>query len=270
MGWLVGFWLNLAFLATVRIAPPIAVGKSAACPEGAEACRVGAVIPAYQAEGVVGAVVEQTIPLVGAVIVVDDGSTDDTGDEARAAGAIVLAHEHNMGKGAALSTGIRALLAAGADAVVTLDADGQHLPGEIPRLLEAYYGSPGTGIVLGTREHLFPEMSALRRRANSISSSLISIAAGLRLPDVQTGFRIYDRKVAQDFAMPGTGFEAESAIVVLAARAGFGIVSLPVELGFVDGRSTSHYRPIRDSIRVAKAVIAARLRRPRRPRGSFG
>lgn len=173
---------------------------------------------------------------------------------------MLVRHEFNRGKGAGLATGVKKLLADGAEGVVTLDADGQHLPEEVPKLLEAVEGSGEMAdIVLGTRDHLFAEMSKLRRNSNRISSRLISFAAGTPLGDIQTGFRYYSRRVLEDVGFPGTGFEAESAIVVTAARRGFSIKSVPVELGFADGRGTSHYRPLADSVRIALAVIRARL-----------
>jgi glycosyltransferase involved in cell wall biosynthesis len=192
------------------------------------------------------------------MLVIDDGSTDGTGEAARAAGARVLTHGENRGKGAALATAFAELFGGpGAPAaVVTLDADGQHLPEEIPRLLAAWRA--GADLVIGSREALFGEMSRVRRFANRTSSRLISILAGERLADVQSGFRLYTPAViAAGFAE--TGFEAESAVVVRAVRRGLKVVAVPVRLGFADGRCTSHYRPLADSLRIAGAVIRARL-----------
>jgi hypothetical protein len=99
----------------------------------------------------------------------------------------------------------------------------------------------------------------LRRASNTLSSRLISIAAGTRLVDIQTGFRIYARELLDATGFPESRFEAESAVVVRAARRGFRIATVPVDLGYADGRSTSHYRPVIDSLRIAEAVIRARL-----------
>jgi len=201
--------------------------------------------------------VRRTRAVIEEVLVVDDGSTDGTGDAARGAGADVVAHAANRGKGAALVTAFRTLFGRGCDAVVTVDADGQHLPEEIPRLLEAARG--GADLVLGTRDHLFAEMVAARRVANRLSSWAISWAAGQRLSDVQTGFRLYTRRVVEATGFPETRFDAESAVVVRASRRGFRIVTVPVRLGFADGRTTSHYRPLVDSLRIARSVMRARL-----------
>ena len=218
---------------------------------------VAAAIPAYNAAPFVGDVVRRTLAQIDEVVVVDDGSADETASRAREAGAEVLAHDFNRGKGAALRTAFAYLAERDFDAVLTLDADGQHLPEEIPRLEQAW--REGADLVLGTRDHLFDEMVWLRRASNTVSSGLISFAAGVRLADIQTGFRIYSRCLLEATGFPENRFEAESAVVVRAARRGFKIATVPVELGFADGRSTSHYRPVIDSLRIAEAVIRARL-----------
>jgi glycosyltransferase involved in cell wall biosynthesis len=195
------------------------------------------------------------------VLVIDDGSRDGTAEAARAAGAVVLAHPTNRGKGAALVTGFRALFARGTGRVVTLDADGQHLPEEIPRLVDA--ASDGRAdLVLGTRDHLFIAMSPTRRTANRMSSWAISWAAGRPLSDIQTGFRLYTRRLVEATGFSETRFDAESAVVVRAARLGFVIATVPIRLGFADGRTTSHYRPLVDSLRIARSVFRARFQGP--------
>jgi glycosyltransferase involved in cell wall biosynthesis len=220
--------------------------------------RLAAAIPAYQASASVGDVVKRTLPIVKDVLVVDDGSTDGTGEVAGRAGAEVHVFPRNAGKGAALCVAFETLFARGVDAVVTLDADGQHLPEEIPRLLEVCRGAD---LVLGTRDHLFTEMGRVRRASNRMSSWAISVLAGRRLPDIQTGFRLYTRGLLEATGFPEKRFEAESAVVVRAARRGLKITPVPIRLGYADGRTTSHYRPVVDSLRIARAVIRARLER---------
>ncbi len=226
----------------------------------AVAPKVAITIPAFQAGPSVGDVVRRSLAILPDVLVIDDGSSDDTADQARAAGAEVISHDVNRGKGDALELAFETFFSRGFDAVVTVDADGQHLPEEIHKLLEAAgTGADEADLVLGTRDHLFTEMSRLRRNSNRLSSLAISLVAGKSLGDIQTGFRRYSRRLFETVGFPEARFEAESAVVVRAARHDLKIRSIPVKLGFADGRLTSHSRPLADSLRIAEAVTRARF-----------
>lgn len=222
---------------------------------------VAVAIPAYQAAPSVADVVARTLRVTPHVLVVDDGSSDGTADAARRAGAEVISMSHNQGKGHALRHAFGVLFARGFSRVVTVDADGQHLPEEIPELLRV---ADSADLVLGTRHHLFAQMGRVRRASNRLSSRAISWAAGAPLSDIQTGFRLYSKAIIDAVGFPEPRFEAESAVVVRACRRGFHIASVPVRLGFADGRTTSHYRPIVDSVRIAIAVTRARFDAGRR------
>jgi glycosyltransferase involved in cell wall biosynthesis len=230
--------------------------------------RVAIAIPAFQAAPYVADVAQRALVMASQlegfdlVLAIDDGSTDATAAVARSAGCEVVRHSKNRGKGAALRTAFDTLFSRGYDAVVTVDADGQHLPEEIPKLISVW--GPEVDLVLGTRDHLFEGMSPLRRWSNRMSSRAISCVAGTSLPDVQTGFRLYTRQLIARLPMVGERFAAESAIVVRATRCGLRIACAPVELGFADGRHTSHYRPWIDSLRIARAVLRARAETPQR------
>lgn len=221
--------------------------------------RFAIAIPAYDAGPTIATVVRRALAVAPDVVVVDDGSRDGTGHAAREAGVPVLEHHVNRGKGAALHTAFAHLFGRGFDAVVTLDADGQHPPEQVPRLIAAW--REGADLVLGTREHLFAGMSRVRRASNASSSWLISHVAGASLPDCQTGFRVYARALVEALGFPEPRFEAESAVLVRAVRRGFRVVGVPIALDRVDGRAGSHYRPVVDSLRIARAVTRARLER---------
>ncbi|MEM6794843.1 MAG: glycosyltransferase family 2 protein [Acidobacteriota bacterium] len=227
-------------------------------------------VPAYQAApwvaGVIRGVLELELELEPgspggpSLLVIDDGSDDGTADAAREAGAEVLRLAENRGKGHALRFAFKTLFDRGFDAVITLDADGQHQPTEIPKLIGCWRES-GADLVLGTREHLFAGMSPVRRFANTLSSRIISRVAGQMMLDIQTGFRLYTRRLIESTGFPEDRFEAESAVVVRALRQGLSIATVPIDLARVDGRSSSHYRPLVDSARIARAVTRARLER---------
>ena len=221
------------------------------------ASRFAVAIPAFEAALTLPPVVRRTLAIHKDVIVVDDGSRDGTGDVARACGVPVLTHAVNLGKGRALRTAFDHLFALGYDAVLTLDADGQHPPEELPKLIGAW--GAGADLVLGTRAHLFAAMSRVRRASNGTSSWLISHVAGATLPDCQTGYRLYSKRLIAKVGFSEPRFEAESAVIVRAVRHGFRVIGVPIRLDQADGRATSHYRPVVDSLRIAGAVTRARL-----------
>ena len=217
-----------------------------------------AIIPALNAERTLPRVVEEARKQIEPVVVIDDGSSDRTGEVARAAGAIVLRHDVNRGKGAALKTGFAWALENGYDGVITLDADGQHLPSEIPKFLREHESS-GADLIIGGRAHLFGQMLPRRRNANRFSAWVIAKCSGVPITDSQSGFRFYSAKLIRAFRLRTDGFDMESEVIVRAGRGGFRIVTIPIELGFVDGLSTSHYKPLKDTLRIAWTVTRARL-----------
>lgn len=215
------------------------------------------VIPALNAERSVGAVVRESKLVNDDVLVIDDGSSDRTGEMARDAGALVIRHDVNKGKGAALKTGFAYALENGFEVVVTLDADGQHLPHEIPKFMTAYEETGGD-LIIGGRAHLFPQMLPRRRFANRFSARSIAFASKTGVTDSQSGFRLYSAHLLRNVRLRTNGFDLESEVIVYAGCRRFKVVTIPIELGFVDGLSTSHYKPLADTLRIAWTVMRAR------------
>jgi glycosyltransferase involved in cell wall biosynthesis len=213
--------------------------------------RVMAVIPARDAATTVGAVVgglRRELPDLE-VLVVDDGSTDATADAARAAGASVVRHEVNQGKGAALQTGFDEALKRGAEAVLALDADGQHDPAFARPLIEELTTSD---VVVGSRDSNRGDMPWIRRATNSFMTRVISGLAGRRIPDSQSGYRAIRAEVLRAVRPRSRRFEYESEFLIAAARVGFRIGEVPVPSLY--NAPGSHIRPVRDTLRFIRLV----------------
>jgi len=212
-----------------------------------------ALIPAYNEAARVGDVVTRARPHVGEVVVVDDGSADDTAAVARRAGATVLRHPENRGKGAAILTALAHLAASGAQYGVLLDADGQHDPAEIPRLVAAAEEA-GAGLVLGNRLGDTRTMPADRLWANRFTSWVTSRLAGQRIEDSQCGYRLLRRSVVADLKLTTSRFETETEMLIQAGRAGHRLISVPVRTIYLEGRQ-SHIHPFRDTVRFLHLAL---------------
>jgi glycosyltransferase involved in cell wall biosynthesis len=219
-----------------------------------------AIVPAHGEAPRIGAVVRAAAVHLP-VLVVDDGSTDETAERATEAGATVVRQLPNQGKGAALRTGFRWAIDHGAEAVITLDGDGQHDPAEVPRFLEAWAaGAPD--LVVGRRN--FRAMPPSRRLANELGTLAFSWAVAQRIPDNQSGFRLVSRRLMEaTLASDEAGFEFEVEMIVTAIRAGWTIGWVPIRTIYAG--QTSHIRPGRHlkrflatTWRARKAVRSAR------------
>ena len=213
---------------------------------------VMAVIPARDAEATVGDVVRgltKALPGVS-VLVVDDGSSDGTSGAARSAGADVLRHEVNRGKGAALQTGFDEALRRGADRVITLDADRQHDPSLAPQLLHALDRSD---IVIGSRDGNRAGMPWIRRATNSVMTGIVSHLAGHRIEDTQSGYRAVRVAVLRSVRPPSSRFEYESEFLIEAGRKGFTFGSVPIPTLY--NAPGSHIHPVRDTARFLKLLV---------------
>jgi len=212
------------------------------------------VIPAFEAEAALPAVLQRLRDVLpgATVIVVDDGSRDGTGAAAAAHGAVVVRLPANQGKGRALASGVRAAVERGADAVVTMDADGQHSAECVPALL-APLTAGCADLVVGARRRGAGPMPWPRRLSNGLSSTLVSRALGLRVPDSQSGFRAFTRRVAETVRPAGARYEFETEFLFLAAHAGFRIASVPVPT--VYGGAASHFRYGADTWRLSRVFL---------------
>ncbi len=212
--------------------------------------RVAALIPAYREARHIAAVVRATLPHADEVWVVDDGSPDDTAAVAEAAGARLVRHPANLGKGAAIKTGLAALRERGARFIVLLDGDGQHAAEEIPRFVAA--AEAGAELVVGNRFNDVRTMPVIRRGVNRFMSWRISRACGTPIPDTQCGFRLLARDAVPAMLGETDRFDFETEMLVLAARAGRKIASVPIST--IYGEEKSKISPVRDAIRFFKLM----------------
>ena len=210
--------------------------------------NVAALIPCYFEEKRIRDVAVRALAQLDTVLVVDDGSTDGTESAARSAGVEVIRHAVNQGKGAAIKTGLRELSGrAGIEYALILDGDGQHLPEEIPRFLEAANRTHAPMLV-GTRMSDTRTMPLVRRLTNRIMSAQISRVCGQRVPDSQCGFRMIQRELAPALAAIETvKFDYETEMLVVASRRGGRIEAVPISTIYGDEKSKIH--PVRDTVR---------------------
>jgi glycosyltransferase involved in cell wall biosynthesis len=213
--------------------------------------RVAALVPAYQAAAKLGEVLErlQALEPPPAVLVVDDGSRDDTAAVARGRGARVLSFPENRGKGHALLAGFAALRGE-FDAVVTLDADGQHPPECLPDLVRAAEG--GADLVLGVRERT-ADMPLARRFANGFSSGWATWLAGQQVSDSQCGYRLHSRRLLERTPLTPGRYEVETELLVRAARLGFRLAEVPIPT--VYGGEESRIHAARDVPRIVGTLL---------------
>jgi glycosyltransferase involved in cell wall biosynthesis len=214
------------------------------------------VIPAYEEEETITSVVAGARQQILTIIVVDDGSTDATGARAAAAGATVLTHPKNQGKAAALRSGFDWALRLGARAVITLDGDGQHDPADIPRLVDAADRRPGA-LIIGARSSRREGAPRARYWANGVADFWISRAAGCRISDSQSGFRLYPEALLRSCRLAVTrekSFVFESEILIDAALSGYPVVAVPVASRYPANARKSHFRPVVDISRIVRMV----------------
>jgi glycosyltransferase involved in cell wall biosynthesis len=198
-----------------------------------------ALIPAYNAEPFVGEVIRAATVHVP-VLVVNDGSKDRTLEVARATDARVVDQQPNQGKGAALQRGFRESLALGVKAVITLDADGQHDPNEIPLFVERFRQT-GAELIIGERD--FSRMPLVRRVSNTVGRHSFSWAIGRKIRDNQSGYRLLSRRLMEVLLEnPEKGFEFEMDMIVQCVKRGWQVAGVPIAT--IYGEEKSNIQPV--------------------------
>lgn len=228
---------------------------------------VAALIPAHDEAATVRAVAEGALAHADAVVVIDDGSRDGTAERLAGLPVRVIRHQENLGKGARLVEGLELAFAEGADHVLTLDADGQHDPEDIPAFrARAEQGA----FVLGDRSGDRAEMPAARRRANDFGSFFITWACAQEVRDAQCGMRLYSRDGWRRTRMSrraARGFVFETAVLMHASEAGVRFHSVPIAARYGKVTRPSHFRPLRDFAAIFGAVAGFLATRGFRPTG---
>ena len=227
-----------------------------------------AVMPAYQDEKHIGDIVRRTRARLDHVLVIDDGSSDHSPQRAREAGAEVIVHSENRGKGEAIKTGLGHWLGAaspssgGLDREVTwvslLDSDGQHLPEEIDRFIAAAASAKRPSLFIGNRMNNVASMPLVRRLVNRYMSKGISRVCRQEIPDTQCGFRMVDRELIPELLGGGDRFDYETEVLIVTSRKGYRIESVPITTVYSD--EVSKIRPLRDALRFFKLMW--RYRKP--------
>ena len=214
--------------------------------------RTCAIIPSHNEAKAIGALVREIRKQGLGVLVIDDGSTDNTSVIAKENGATVLRNEINQGKGASLIRGFDYALDKGFDAVITMDGDGQHLPQDLTGFI-GFAENSDNAIVVGNRMAETKTMPLIRILTNKFMSRLISGVAGQKIPDSQCGFRLIKKEVLQKVKFGTRRFETESEILIKASRLGFKIGSVQIETVYSAEKSRIH--PVIDTLRFIRFII---------------
>jgi glycosyltransferase involved in cell wall biosynthesis len=220
--------------------------------------RTCALIPAFNEAPYIANVVKGTQPHVKQVVVIDDGSSDETAQVARAAGATCLRSETNCGKASALRTGIAFACAQDFTHVITLDGDGQHLPEDIPELLRVAEET-GADLVIGARCFDRARMPRPRYYSNTIGSRLASALVGCEIRDSQSGFRLFRLDKLRETKLRSRCYELEMEVLIKMARSGCTIAHAPVHMVYDHGQARSKMKPVRDTVSICLWSLAFRF-----------
>lgn len=200
-------------------------------------------LPAYNESRTIGRIIQQANLFFGHIVVVDDGSSDRTGEIAAAHGAVVLRHSRNLGKGMALRTGFDYALRNGYELIITMDSDGQHDPLDLPRFLDCFRRTR-SDILIGGRLDGRSAMPLHRRLNNWLISTVGTVLCGQDVRDFQSGYRLIRAEVLKAVRLETERYETESELLIKAGRLGFRIESLPIRT--IYGDEVSNVKPFRE------------------------
>jgi glycosyltransferase involved in cell wall biosynthesis len=217
---------------------------------------VCAVLPALDEARAIGTVILSLRPHVDAVLVVDDGSTDDTSEEAERAGATVIRHARNRGKGCALRTALTWVLDRSYTHVLLMDADGQHTAADVPAMIAAG-ADDAVDLVVGERVFSRRDMPGPRYYANLIGSWALSKFIGVSVADTQSGFRLIRCDALRGLGLTARGYEIETEMLIRLTRRGARLRRVPVRT--VYGAGSSKLRPVRDTTRTCLLAVKYRF-----------
>ncbi|MBF0387322.1 MAG: glycosyltransferase family 2 protein [Candidatus Omnitrophica bacterium] len=214
--------------------------------------KICLLIPAYNEAQALGPLVKDVLARGFTVLVVDDGSSDDSAQIARSAGAMVIKNTRNHGKGYSLQRGFDDILARDFDALITMDGDGQHCPDDLAKFL-ALYAEKKPDIICGNRMRNPKGMPGVRFVTNKIMSGLISLVCRQKIYDTQCGYRLISTEVLRNIQLSSTAFEIESEVLIKASKKGYSIVSVPIKTIYSNERSKIN--PFFDTIRFFIYIV---------------
>ncbi|MCM8783973.1 MAG: glycosyltransferase family 2 protein [Candidatus Omnitrophica bacterium] len=221
--------------------------------------KVCVLIPTYNEAKTIGWLIRRIKELgINEIVVVDDGSTDNTVQLAKDNGAEVLRNINNLGKGNSLRRGFSYCLEKNFDIVITIDGDGQHSPEEIPHFID-FFKHHRVDVIVGNRMHHPEGMPLIRFLTNKLMSKIISFLIHQEIPDTQCGLRLLRREVLEKINLRTDNFEIESEILIEAGRRGFVVFSLPIKTIYLH-ETISQINPILDSLRFINFVFKIILR----------
>jgi len=228
--------------------------------ESANNLKWAVLIPAYNEELTIRSLLERVLQHKPTqLIVVNDGSTDKTADRLIELPITIIHNRQNLGKGASLWKGFEQAITSGMDAVITMDGDGQHDPDDIPKLLQQYVKNKKT-IIMGSRRRNPDSQPLARFFANKFANFWVSWAAGYRISDSQSGFRLYPVSLLKKLGVleHSQGFVFESEVLIEAAWQNYYSTAIAIEAIYPEQRRASHFKPFRDITDITR-MVASRL-----------